>query len=243
MEIVKKDSKRGQYLLSHCQEVPNEDGSPYFVVNESHLVGEGDYGDYKYAHCVWVDEKIRKRKAPQDWYHDDSTYYDENGEITYQNRTCMYTSADADKKILEEKKIALEQRKIALEKRRRIIEERKAYGCATRLLTMKDNKLREFFLEEKSGLEKSPNPCKSLAEMCHAYVFAKDKKIKKEMLSDLYTLRKSGTNEDKRNMARLFKDVLEYSPKLKSDENLQALAKIDNIFVHPTNTVKKQIEK
>ena len=65
--------------------------------------------------------------------------------------------------------------------------------------------------------------------------------IKKEMLGELYAIRKGGkTDAEKREMAKTFKRVLDKNPALKKDENLVALSKIDTIISQPTKSVKKQ---
>lgn len=83
-----------------------------------------------------------------------------------------------------------------------------------------------------------------LASMCTSYIATKDEKLKAEMLKSLYEIRKSGDkNKDKRNMAKIFERVLEKNPKLKKDEKLVALSKIDTIFSKPTNMVKNKITR
>ena len=44
-------------------------------------------------------------------------------------------------------------------------------------------------------------------------------------------------------MAGVFKHVLDENPRLKKDEKLVALSKIDTIFSKPTNIVKTQITR
>lgn len=83
-----------------------------------------------------------------------------------------------------------------------------------------------------------------LASMCSFYIDTKDEKLKTEMLTSLYEIRKSGEkNKDKRNMAGVFKRVLDKNPRLKKDDRLVALSKIDTIFSKPTDIVKTQITR
>ena len=101
-----------------------------------------------------------------------------------------------------------------------------------------DAALKDKFEIRKKLMKKHPVMLEAcLNSMCNAYVLTKDKTMKKEMLEDLYAIRKSGnSNAEKREMARTFGRVLERNPELAKDEALKGLAKIDYSAVGYTPT-------
>ncbi len=109
---------------------------------------------------------------------------------------------------------------------------------------LSDAELKDKFELKKKLMKEHPimlEPC--LNSMCNAYVLTKDEAMKKEMLGELYAIRKGGkTDAEKREMAKTFKRVLDKNPNLKNDENLVALSKIDTVISQPTKSVKKQVE-
>ena len=106
-----------------------------------------------------------------------------------------------------------------------------------------DEGRREKFVAKKQLMEGHPIMTDlSLASMCNLYFLTKDEAIKKEMLGQLYEIRKKGnTDKEKRDMAQKFKRVLDNNPDLNKDKNLVALSKIDTVFSQPTKMVKNQI--
>lgn len=111
------------------------------------------------------------------------------------------------------------------------------------LFFLTDEQRKENFARKKRLMEEHPimrEPC--LDSMCLSYVLTKDEKIKNEMLSDLYDIRKSGENGDNREIAKVFKRILDKRYRLAQNKNLVALSKIDTPFVQPTKAVKKQVE-
>ena len=113
---------------------------------------------------------------------------------------------------------------------------------SSRVQNIIDGKRKDEFDKRKNLMAEHPIMAKiCLASMCSFYIDTKDEKLKTEMLKSLYEIRKSGEkNKDKRNMAGVFKHVLDENPRLKKDEKLVALSKIDTIFSKPTNIVKTQ---
>lgn len=103
---------------------------------------------------------------------------------------------------------------------------------------------KKAFLAKKNLMKNHPVMLEScLTSMCLIYNGTQDAATKKEMLSDLYKIRKGGkTNKEKRNMAKIFKDILDTNPSLKENANLVALSKVDNILSSPTKVVKKQYQ-
>ena len=116
---------------------------------------------------------------------------------------------------------------------------------SSRVQNIIDGKRKDEFDKRKNLMAEHPIMAKiCLASMCSFYIDTKDEKLKTEMLKSLYEIRKSGEkNKDKRNMAGVFKHVLDENPRLKKDEKLVALSKIDTIFSKPTNIVKTQITR
>ena len=116
---------------------------------------------------------------------------------------------------------------------------------SSRVQNIIDGKRKYEFDKRKNLMAEHPIMAKiCLASMCSFYIDTKDEKLKTEMLKSLYEIRKSGEkNKDKRNMAGVFKHVLDENPRLKKDEKLVALSKIDTIFSKPTNIVKTQITR
>ena len=113
------------------------------------------------------------------------------------------------------------------------------------LATLSDDEKKAKFDNRKDFMKAHPLATAAcLDSMCEAYYYTEDKELKGAMLEDLYNVRKGGTkNEEKRDMAKTFKQVLENKPVLKNDENLVALSKVDTIVSRPTNLVKRQITK
>ena len=138
----------------------------------------------------------------------------------------------------------LDQREGQLDQREAAVISERATSVNAEESLKSDAERKENFAAKKKLMEKHPimlEPC--LNSMCVSYVTTKDEAIKKEMLSDLYEIRKGGkTNADKREIAKTFKRVLDKNPELKKDENLVALSKVDTVVSQPTKTVKKQIE-
>ena len=116
---------------------------------------------------------------------------------------------------------------------------------SSRVQNIVDGKRKDEFDKRKNLITEHPIMAKiCLASMCSFYIDTKDEKLKTEMLKSLYEIRKSGEkNKDKRNMAGVFKHVLDENPRLKKDEKLVALSKIDTIFSKPTDIVKTQITR
>lgn len=116
---------------------------------------------------------------------------------------------------------------------------------SSRVQNIIDGKRKDEFDKRKNLMMEHPIMTEiCLASMCSFYIDTKDEKLKTEMLKSLYEIRKSGKkNKDKRNMAGVFKRVLDKNPRLKKDEKLVALSKIDTIFSKPTDMVKTQITR
>ncbi|MBR6409226.1 MAG: hypothetical protein IKS23_03180, partial [Alphaproteobacteria bacterium] len=147
---------------------------------------------------------------------------------------------------LAETKARLDQQERDVATRETAVKSERAtsINAAEDINSLSDAEKKTNFDTKKKLMEEHPimlEPC--LNSMCESYVATKDEAIKKEMLNELYEIRKSGdTNSEKREMARTFKRVLDRNPELKKDENLVALSKIDYAFSQPTKAVKKQID-
>lgn len=130
---------------------------------------------------------------------------------------------------------------------RSIIEKERStsINAAEDIKNLTDEQRKQNFAAKKKLMEEHPimlEPC--LNSMCESYVYTKDEAIKKEMLGELYVIRKGGKSDtEKRDMAKTFKRVLDKNPSLKKDENLVALSKIDTIISQPTKSVKKQVTR
>lgn len=117
-------------------------------------------------------------------------------------------------------------------------------NIAKRVQNIIDEGRHEKFVAKKQLMEEHPIMTDlSLASMCNLYFLTKNEVIKKEMLGQLYEIRKKGNSDkEKRDMAKKFKCILNNNPDLNKDENLVALSKIDTFFSQLTKRVKKQIE-
>lgn len=163
----------------------------------------------------------------------------------------MNAKIQADMAANEKKSAELTLTQRALEQKEKQIDDREAavkserstsVNAAEDIKNLTDEQKRDNFAAKKKLMTEHPimlEPC--LNSMCESYVFTKDEAIKKEMLGELYAVRKGGkTDAEKRDMAKTFKRVLDKNPVLKKDENLVALSKIDTVFSKPTNKVKAQ---
>lgn len=145
---------------------------------------------------------------------------------------------------LEETRARLEQKEKQIDDREAAMKSERStsVNAAEDTKNLTDEQKRDNFAAKKKLMTEHPimlEPC--LNSMCESYVFTKDEAIKKEMLGELYAVRKGGkTDAEKRDMAKTFKRVLDKNPALKKDENLVALSKIDTVFSKPTNKVKAQ---
>ena len=148
---------------------------------------------------------------------------------------------------LDSERVKLKKEKDYVQRELEAIQQERATSVNANedLQDLTDEDRKESFVAKKKLMTEHPimiEPC--LNSMCIAYVLTEDEQLKKEMLSDLYTIRKGAkTDTQKRDMAKAFKRVLDKNPKLKKDENLVALSKIDTIVAQPTKVVKKQVTR
>lgn len=144
----------------------------------------------------------------------------------------------------KEQQLANKEQQLADKEKYLASERSTSVNAAENIANMSDEERKENFELKKKLMEEHPimlEPC--LNSMCKSYVATKDETMKKEMLGDLYEVRKGGnTDVDNRDMAKTFKRVLDKNPSLKNDENLVALSKIDTVISQPTKVVKKQVE-
>ena len=148
---------------------------------------------------------------------------------------------------LDSERVKLKKEKDYVQRELEAIQQERATSVNANedLQDLTDEDRKESFVAKKKLMTEHPimiEPC--LNSMCTAYVLTEDEQLKKEMLSDLYTIRKGAkTDTQKRDMAKAFKRVLDKNPKLKEDKNLVALSKIDTVVAQPTKTVKKQVTR
>lgn len=160
---------------------------------------------------------------------------------TYRDKIVAGERKERSEKIDAENKLEQFEKEIAEYKRSKAL----SVSVDEDMTNMTDAQRKETFDAKYKLMQEHPIMFEAcLSSMCMAYHLVENDKTKKQMLADLYSLRKSKeSNKDKREIAKAFQRVLDRTPILKKNENLVALSKIDTPFYRPTKSVKRQLIK